>query len=299
MDKTPHKEKLTAALHNPRCSAEDRSLLTEVLRYYEQWISKTKELTTQGPERVRQMTGLLNEYKDRLEVDFIAKEGSPFIKRQKGQLKIDNSVLEEFLIHLVHPAVISGLPDDDLVLTIGPTRAFMSLSFNPQSLTALAEKPNIAIKTKDQDFIIGKEIYYRFSPDSNFPATTTTAGTIPLAILAAECKMNLDKTMFQEASGTAARLKQGCPYARYYVLNEYLDMIPEDCRLTAVDNVYLLRHAKRLPADKRNDYDEIRRQHEEHPIDPGVILKFVENLEAFLNAVWYDPEAALERGSFV
>ena len=258
-----------------------------------------RELTTQGPDRVRQMTGLLNEYKDRLEVDFIAKEGSPFIKRQKGQLKIDNSVLEEFLIHLVHPAVISGLPDDDLALTIGPTRIFMSLSFNPRNLAALAEKPNVAIKTKDQDFIIGKELYYKFSPDSNFPATTTAAGTIPLAILAAECKMNLDKTLFQEASGTAARLKQGCPYAQYYVLNEYLDMPPEDCRLTAVDNVYLLRHAKRLPTDKRNNYDEIRRQREKHPIDPDVILKFVENLEAFVNAVWYDPEAALDRGSFV
>ncbi len=81
MEKTPHKEKLTAALHNPKCSAEDRALLTEVLRYYEQWISAMRELTTRGPKRVRQMTGLLNEYKDRLEVDFIAKEGSPFIKK--------------------------------------------------------------------------------------------------------------------------------------------------------------------------------------------------------------------------
>jgi len=34
-------------------------------------------------------------------------------------------------------------------------------------------------------------------------------------VLAAECKANLDKTMFQEARATASALKQGCPIARY------------------------------------------------------------------------------------
>ena len=105
--------------------------------------------------------------------------------------------------------------------------------------------------------------------------------------------------MFQEAAGTAARLKQGCPYAQYYVLNEYLDMVPEDTRLTAVDNVYLLRHAKRLPFDKRHILEEVEQHRAAHPIDADVMLRFVNNLENFLNAVWYDPDAALERGSFV
>jgi len=42
------------------------------------------------------MTELLNNYKDFLEVDLITRRGSAFIKRQKGQLKLDNSVIEEF-----------------------------------------------------------------------------------------------------------------------------------------------------------------------------------------------------------
>lgn len=298
MEKTPHKEKLEAALRNPKCGDEDRALLTEARTHYDQWIKDASELTSQGAERVREMTALLNRYKDALEVELIAKEGSPFIKRQKGQLKLDNSVLEEFLIHLIDPAIISGLPEG-LELAVGPTRAFMSLSFNPSNLSALGEKPSVVVKMKDQDFIVGKEIHYRFSPDADFAAETTASGIIPLAVLAAECKVNLDKTMFQEASGTAARLKQGCPHAMYFVLNEYLDMAPEDCRLTAVDNVYLLRHAKRLPFGKRNDYDEVRRQRDAHPIDPDVLLRFVENIESFLNAVWYDPDAAIQRGSFV
>lgn len=295
---TPHKEKLDAAILNPKCGNEDRDLLRQAVDYYNQWIDSTKALTSEGAERVREMTSLLNQYKDQLEIDLIARQGSAFIKRQKGQMKLDNSILEEFLIHLVQPSIIPGLPDE-LNLTIGPTRAFMSLSFNPSGIAGLSEKPSVVVKMKDQDFILGKDIYYKFSPDRNFPEATTASGIIPLAVLAAECKVNLDKTMFQEASGTAARLKQGCPHAQYFVLNEYLDMPPEDCRLTAVDNVYLLRHAKRLPFQLRNDYDSVRRQRDAHPIDPGVVLRFVENIDAFVNTVWYDPDAALQRGSFV
>nr|VFK80506.1 MAG: Bpu10I restriction endonuclease [Candidatus Kentron sp. SD] len=76
-------------------------------------------------------------------------------------------------------------------------------------------------------------------------------------------------------------------------------MSPEDCRLTAVDNVYLLRHTKRLPFEKRNVYDEMRYQRDAYPIDPDVALKFVENIETFVNAVYCNPDAALVRGSFV
>ena len=295
---TPHREKLDAALRNPNCQADDRALLVEARRAYDEWMEVMRGLTATGEERVRRMTTALNNYKDILEVDLIARRGSPFMKRQKGQLKLDNSVLEEFLVHLVHPDVVGGLPED-LALTVGPTRAFMSLSFNPVDLAGLAGRRQVTIKTKDQDFVIGKTIHYRFSPDADFPTERTTAGSIPVAVLAAECKVNLDKTMFQEAAGTAARLKQGCPYAQYYVLNEYLDMVPEDPRLTAVDNVYLLRRTKRLPANKRNDYEEVRRHRGDHPIDPAVVLKFVENMRSFLTAVWYDPDAALKRGSFV
>jgi hypothetical protein len=44
---------------------------------------------------------------------------------------------------------------------------------------------------------------------------------------------------------------------------------------------------------------EVRRQHENCPIDAEVIWKFVEKIQAFINAAWYDPAAALQRGSFV
>lgn len=297
MTNTPHKEKLIAAIANPKCDSNDVALLKEALNAYEDWSIKLSQLTFTSKERIYEMTRLLNVYKDFLEVDLIAKRGSAFIKRQKGQLKLDNSVIEEFLVHLATSKVLSGLPS--FSLEVGPQTAFMSLAFTPANLTALGGKPPVTLKVKDTDFALGKTIHYQFSTESTFPAKQTSQGKLVLAVLAAECKVNLDKTMFQEAAGTAARFKQGCPTSRYYLLVEYLDMEPEDCRLTALDNVFLLRHTKRLPFEKRSIYAEVKRQHEQAPIDPDVIWRFVGELQSFIDAVWYDPGKALQRGSFV
>lgn len=296
MINTSHKEKLLAAIENPKCK-DDIEILKEGLNAYNQWITDLDSLKSVGKQKVLEMTNLLNRYKDYLEVDLIAKRCSPFIKRQKGQLKLDNSVIEEFLARLVDPSIIQGLPKD-FQLEVGPQTAFMSLSFRPVSMKALNDKPDVVIKLKDQDFTIGKTIYYKLSPDAGFKEIKTRKGSLFLAVLAAECKVNLDKTMFQEAAGTATRLKQGCPNSKYYVLAEFLDMIPEDCRLTDIDNVFLLRHVRRLPFEKRDVYNEVRDQHRDFPIDGELIFRFVEEIQAFLGAAWYDSGAALSRGSF-
>lgn len=297
MAQTPHKDKLIAAINNPKCADRDRAILGEALQAYEEWIGRMQHVETTGRQRVADLTRLLNEYTSTLEVELIIRSGSQFLIRQKGQLKLDNSVIEEFLIHLVDPRVLSDLPGFELC--VGPQRAFMSLAFTPASINELCEKPRVEIKEKDTDFTLGKSIFYKFSAESSFSDAHTQSGSLTLAVLAAECKVNLDKTMFQEAAGTAARLKQGCPMARYYVLVEYLDMDPEDCRLTAIDNVFLLRHAKRLPFGKRNDYREVKRQHDEHPIDSEIVWRFASEIQHFVKAVWYDPQKALERGSFI
>ena len=178
------------------------------------------------------------------------------MKRQKGQLKLDNSVLEEFLIHLINKDIIDGLPTN-FDLEKGPQNAFMSLSFMPENVQSLGSIPNLVLKTKNQDFTIGKSVYYKFSSNKDFITTQTLSGDFFLAVFAAEVKVNYDKTMFQECSGTASRLKQGCPISKYYALVEYLDMQPEDCRLTDIDNVFTLRKAKRLPLKKRSVLAEV------------------------------------------
>lgn len=296
MSSTPHREKLLAAIENPKASS-DIDVLKEALKSYETWIGNLSKLTSKGENRVKEMTTLLNQYKDYLEIDLIASKGSDFLKRQKGQLKLDNSVLEEFLIHLVNPSILNNLPG--FALETGPQTAFMSLAFRPSSLTSLNSKPEVILKVKDQDFTIGKAIYYKFATDEGFTAQKTIDGKFYLAVLAAECKVNYDKTMFQECAGTAARLKQGCPIAKYYALIEYLDMQPEDTRLTEIDNVFLLRKAKRLPFEKRSILAEVKAQHRDFPIASDVIYKFVTEIQNFIDATWYNPDEALVRGSFI
>lgn len=296
MPKTPHRDKLNAALENEKCTA-DVPLLREILQEYNKWIGAMNKLETQGAERVRDLVKYLNQYKDRVEVDLIMERGSDFLRRQKGQLKLDNSIMEEFLIHLVTPEVLGEAAN--FPIETGPQTAFMSFAFRPLSLPNLGERPEVVLKLKDQDFTIGKTIHYKFSPDSKFANATTRSGSLFLAVLAAECKVNYDKTMFQECAGTATRLKHGCLIAKYFALVEYLDMQPEDVRLTDIDNVFLLRKAKRLPSDKRGVLAEVRAQRENHPISTDVVLKFVDEIKGFFETTWYNAEEALQRGSFV
>ncbi len=297
MRESPHKDKLLAAMENPKCSEKDKQLLSEAYKAYETWVSKMDRVKSVGKARVLDLTRLLNEYKDHLEVELIIRSSSPFLIRQKGQLKLDNSVIEEFLIRLVDPKVLDGLPNFELC--VGPQRAFMSLAFTPSSIQELCEKPRVEIKEKDTDFTLGKSIFYKFSSDPAFADRHTQSGTLTWRFWRLNAKSTWTKTMFQEAAGTAARLKQGCPMSRYYLLVEYLDMEPEDCRLTAIDNVFIIRHAKRLPFGKRTDYSEVKRQHRENPIDAEVIWRFTSEMQNFVKSVWYDPDKALERGSFI
>jgi hypothetical protein len=294
---TPHLDKLNAALSNPKCRG-DVPLIKAAIKQYNKWIENLGKLTSEGKERVEEMTDLLNWYKNELEVELIMKRGSDFLKRQKGQLKLDSSVLEEFLIHLVHPDILNGL-DDLEQLVIGPQEAFMSLAFLPRSIKELGTKPRVVLKTKDQDFVIGTKIHYKFASDGNFQMENTSEGSFTLSVLAAECKINLDKTMYQEAAGTAARLKQGCPMSKYFVLVEFLDMEPEDCRLTAIDNVFILRHTHRLPFEKRDVVKEVEQQHQKFPIDSELIWRFVQEIQAFVSTIWFDPEEILKKGSFI
>jgi hypothetical protein len=296
--RTPHGNKIAAAIVNEKATQQDKELLGKIQKAYEEWVAElVTTIPGESPEaRVQRQAQLLNDYKFFVEVDCVAKRGSTWLKRQKGQLKLDSSIIEEFLVHLVHPATLPGFDRLD-ELAIGPNQAFMSMSFRAGSLGGLLDQPEVVVKTKDQDFTLGAELHFAVgtSPDLR----TATRGSFVLAVLAAECKVNLDKTMFQEASGTATRLKQGCPMAKYFVVAEFLDMTPEDVRLTDIDNVFLLRASRRLGPQQRGSAEKVEKYHRENPIRADVIWRFVQEMQSFIDAVWYDPSTVLERGSFI
>lgn len=196
------------------------------------------------------MVDLLNEYKLRVEVELIFDSEDDFLYRQKGQLKLDNSIVEEFLPHLVHPAVLPEMTG--MNVAAGPTTTFSAVHFT-SSLEAPQPGGGMSIRTKDQDFAICKKLFLKASHDEGFADSVVKETCI--AYVVAEVKTNLDKTMFQEACATANDVKRSVSGARYFLLCEWLDMTPVSTAPTDIDEVIILRKAKRLGSGVRKDFD--------------------------------------------
>ena len=84
-----HKEKLEAAIHNPK-ARQDLEILKEAMSAYTTWVGNLKSINETGDGYLREALRLLNEYKDYLEVELIARKGSDFLKRQKGQKQYED-----------------------------------------------------------------------------------------------------------------------------------------------------------------------------------------------------------------
>lgn len=87
-----HKQKIISAINNPKF-VKDLDVLKEVLNCYEEYIKQISELKSKKNEKILDMTKYLNEYKDYLEIELIAKKGSSLLNRQNGQLKLYSSVI--------------------------------------------------------------------------------------------------------------------------------------------------------------------------------------------------------------
>ena len=243
---TPHSEKLTATLANEKLPDLDRPRVEAAVERYHAWIEDLDAALETHQQPLVRLVELLNEYRNFIDIDLVFDSPADFLYRQKGQLKLDNSVVEEFLPWLIHPRV---LPDLNLAgLHSGPASCFSSAYF-ASSLDALVPDGGLSFRTKDQDFAIAKKLYLKASHDADFGDTPTKATF--LAYVAAECKTNLDKTMFQEACATANDVKSAVTGARYYLLCEWLDMTPLSTAPTDIDEVLILRKAKRLSSNVR------------------------------------------------
>ncbi len=130
-----------------------------------------------------------NRYKMFVELDLIYDSPADFLYRQKGQLKLDNTILEEFLPQLL----FRGLSLADSTFELDPRKTFAGLSFaSCLANTGIGGCP--CLRTKDQDFTLGKRLYMMTSFDKDFHSAERVESH--LGYVCAECKTNLDKTMF-------------------------------------------------------------------------------------------------------
>jgi len=244
---TPHLEKLRSTLENEKLPPNDKPIIEAAIERYADWVKRLTEVTADNVEdTVNKMVGLLNDYRLYLDVDVIFGREADFLYRQKGQLKLDNSVIEEFLPHLVYKCVMQGR--DTTGISLGPNTTFSSIYFG-SSLEAAVPGGGLTLRTKDQDFAVAKVLYMKASHDREFKDALSKA--FYLGYVVAECKTNLDKTMFQEAVATAHDAKSAVTGAKYYLLCEWLDMTPQSTAPTDIDEVIILRRAKRMSSNIR------------------------------------------------
>ncbi len=299
-----HVDKLIELLANAKLPATDVQHVERALDRHADWIGAMDALDAEGAARVEVLVVLLNDYKRSVELDLIWDSEHDFLWRQRGQLKIDNSILEEFLPRLVDARIIPALKDT--AYEAGPQTAFAATYF-ATTLTTHEPGAGLTIRTKAQDFTVGRRAYVRSSRDPGFAPADTATHTVFLAFVAAECKTNLDKTMFQEASATAHDLKVAIPGSRYYLLCEWLDMTPIATAGTDIDEVLILR-GKRLASNvrakfasaaervaQRDWYEEFLT---ENAIRIAPIERFVGHLESLFEERDPDEGDVLTRGYF-
>ena len=300
---TPHGDKLKALRENDKLPDSDKDGVEAAIQKYEEWISESKEIIKGGEELVQRLVKSLNCYKNWIDLDLIFDSQNDFLYRDKGQLKLDNTILEEFL-----PILVSGcFPDCEAFheLHLGPTNALAQVYFD-SNLQNTKVGGGMTIRTKDHDFALARPLFIKSSHNRNF--NDFREETTYLAYVATEIKANLDKTMFQEAGATALDLKIALPYSRYFLLCEWLDMKLVSSAPTAIEEVIVLRKAKRMRANLRQSFTtaEGRRQNrgdfkahlESHPLCPNAFDRYLENLDQLLTGGIGNEQDVLERGWF-
>ena len=297
----PHYAKLTACLSNRRLPGADNERLKEAVSKYHEWISELESTERGRVDTVEKLVEATNKYKRFIELDLIFDSSDNFLYRQKGQLKLDNTILEEFLPQVV----FRSLRGIDNSFELGPRNTFSGLSFL-SSLGNLGQGGEPSIRTKDQDFILGKRLYLKSSFDPDFQDHKLIESH--LGYVCAECKTNLDKTMFQEAVATSRDLKIAVPGSLYFLICEFLDMTPISIISTQIDDVLIVRKTKRMSSNIRQEYrtPEERRLHRQEYIDfldsskyyPDVFQRMIDKIQSLIDDTSPSMENVLDQGHF-
>ena len=300
---TPHGDKLRALLENSKLPDDDRAAVKEAVVRHEAWIKELGEIEGEGVELVEPMVRALSHCKNSIDLDLVFDSSNDFLYRQKGQLKLDNTIVEEFMPWLVGRVLEKRLPKD--MVTLGPTNCFSHLRFD-SALSDTRPGGGMAIRSKDQDFAMARPLFIRASHQPDF--SESVEAQTHLGYVAAEIKTNLDKTMFQEAAATAYDLKLSLPNSRYFLLCEWLDMTPITTSVTAIEEVIILRKAKRLASNVRKDFstadgrasarDDFSAYLVAHPFSPEAFERFLRHVEALIGDGDEDEELVLGRGWF-
>ena len=300
----PHGQILNALARNTKLPHRDRTQVEATIAHYTAWKKTLKDLDLNGSALLQAMVEATNKYKKFVEFDLVFRSHDDFLYRQAGQLKINNTILEEFLPHLVDERLVPGIRNVES-LTVGPQSCYAGMFIGP--IHAPIDEGGIYIKTKNQDFTVGRRLFLKACSTGDFNSCLDTSFNV--AYFVSELKTNLDKTMFQEAAATARELKLSVGDAIYVLLCEWLDMPPIDTRVTEIDEVIILRKAKRLGSSVRANFSDaasrvrcaadFEKHLDENPLSIDAFSRLVEKLNySFPEEVSLSETEVLKRGYF-
>ncbi len=298
---TPHLDKLKALLENRRLPAVEKSRVQAALQRYREWIADLEAVKGGQRGAVQRLIDATNRYKLSVELDLIFDSPGEFLYRQKGQLKLDNTILEEFLPQLFY----RGLSLADGTFEWGPRKTFAGLSFSSSlANSGIGGRPSL--RAKDQDFVLGKRLYMMTSFHKDFHEAERMESH--LGYVCAECKTNLDKTMFQEAVATSRDLKMAVPSSLYFLVCEFLDMTPVSITPTHIDDVLIVRKAKRMSSNVRQEYRSAkeRQAHRKEYVEflesakyyADVFQRMIDKIQRVIDAADPEPDVVLKKGYF-
>jgi hypothetical protein len=158
---TPHLDKLNALLDNDKLPVYDKERIDHAIEKYQEWIQAMTDTEGEQSEMISRLVSLLSEYKQFIDLNTIFDSESDFLYRQKGQLKLDNTIIEEFLPHLITKSV----PELGEEIYVGPQSCFSSAYFT-STLTRPENGGGLRVRTKDQDFTIARKIFIQTSYDT-------------------------------------------------------------------------------------------------------------------------------------
>lgn len=287
MQRGVHGEKIIAALDSAKLPYDDKDRLRAALQKYDEWIGTLEKTDAPSVEElIDKLVDLLNEYKLYIDINLIFDSPEDFLYRQRGQLKLDNTVIEEFLPVLVRKCIVKEFGKCDM--EIGSQIATFSSAYFESNVKSHKTGGGLCIKTKTQDFSISRTLYLRASYTPTFDEEKTVTVATHLGYVIAELKTNLDKTMFQEASATAHDLKLAVPRAKYYLICDFLDMTPISTATTDIDEVLIVRKASRINANIRRHFSSYagRQSHrnwymdylKNNPYSADVFKRFIEHI---------------------
>ncbi len=290
-------------MKNAKLPAADRPRVRSAIRRYHAWVAELEAIEGTGDSLLAPMVASLNRYKTSIDLDLVFDSEDDFLYRQKGQLKLDNTIVEEFMPWLVERVLADLIAGRGL--TMGPANCFAQLRFDSDPQRGEIGG-GMGVRSKDQDFVMARPLFLKASHDRGFKESIEAQ--THLAYVAAEIKTNLDKTMFQEAVATANDLRGAVPNSRYFLLCEWLDMTPISTTATPIQEVIVLRKAKRISSNIRRGFSTVAGRRSaraefwrflaRHPFAPNSFERFLGHIRTLLGDGEENEDLALGRGWF-